>query len=361
MKKLLLLVICAMIFALPLSSDASYWMKKMGREDGLFPDGAFSDVQALSEYSFIAAGTAHITHGTGTLPFFVFYSMFGFQRVGDLIWAAGDMRTRGFLIGATAGRTTLNGEGPQHQDGHSHLLAYAYPNLAAYDPAYGYEVAVILQEGMRRMYDEKEDVIYYVTVQNENYPMPDMPEGAKEGILKGMYRVREPDEGGEAQAHLFGSGSILNEAMRAQQILEGDYGVPTEVWSVTGYRQLYEEGMDVERWNLLHPEEKPRAPHVSQCVEGSEGAFVMASDFVKAVPNSVARWMPHPPVVLGTDGYGRSDSREALRRHFEISAEMVAFVALSDLARQGKAKSKVVREALGKLKIDPDAVNPALA
>ena len=341
----------------PVDGESLFFYRE-AREGQLLEEG-ITEAGALS--SLIAAGTAHITHGIGTLPFFVFYSMFGFQRVGDLIWAAGDMRTRGFLIGATAGRTTLNGEGPQHQDGHSHLLAYAYPNLAAYDPAYGYEVAVILQEGMRRMYDEKEDVIYYVTVQNENYHMPDMPEGAREGILKGMYRVREPGGGGQAQAHLFGSGSILNEAMRARQILEGDYGVPTQVWSVTGYRQLYEEGMDVERWNLLHPEEEPRAPYVSQCVAGSEGAFVMASDYVKAVPNSVARWMPHSPVVLGTDGYGRSDSRPALRRHFEISGETMAFAALSDLARQGKVEPRAVGEALGKLEIDPDAVNPVVA
>ena len=339
----------------PVDSESLFYYRE-AREGQLLEEG-ICEAGALS--SFIAAGTAHITHGVGTIPFYVFYSMFGFQRVGDLIWAAGDMRAHGFLIGATAGRTTLNGEGPQHQDGHSHLLAYAYPNLLAYDPAYGYEVAVILQEGMRRMYDEKEDVIFYVTVQNENYSMPDMPEGAEEGILKGMYRVREAGKG-EAQAHLFGSASILNEAMGAAGILEEQYGIGAEVWSVTGYKQLYYEGMDAERWSILHPEEEPRAPYVNQCLEGAGGTFVMASDYVKAVPNSVARWLPRPPVVLGTDGYGRSESRQALRRHFEVNAEMIAYAALSDLARQGAVKAKTVVKARGDLSIDADKVNPLL-
>ena len=339
----------------PVDSESLFYYREA--QEGQLLEEGICEAGALS--SFIAAGTGHITHGVGTIPVYVFYSMFGFQRVGDLIWAAGDMRTHGFLIGATSGRTTLNGEGPQHQDGHSHLLAFAYPNLLAYDPAYGYEVAVILQEGLRRMYDEKEDVIFYVTVQNENYPMPDMPEGVEEGILKGMYKVREASSDGP-RANLFGSASILGEALRAADILETDYGVGADVWSVTGYKQLYHEGLDVERWNTLHPEEEARVPYVSQCLDGADGAFVMASDYVKAVPNSVARWLPRPPVVLGTDGYGRSESRAALRQHFEVSARMIAFAALGDLTRQGLVETKITTEARRDLGIDPGKVNPIL-
>jgi len=315
--------------------------------------------EAGSMASFIAAGTAHASHGINTIPFFLFYSMFGLQRVGDLIWAAADMRTRGFLIGGTSGRTTLAGEGLQHQDGNSHLLAYPVPNLVAYDPAYAYELAAIVKDGIRRMFSEQEDVFYYVTVTNETYPMPAMPAGVEEGILRGMYLLRpasDPEAG--LRAHLFGSGAILNEALAAQALLEERFGVHADVWSITSYKQLYMDGTDVDRWNRLHPAEPPRRSWVDRCLADTRGVYVLASDYVKALPQSICRYFPRPPMALGTDGFGRSEDRASLRRFFEVDAAHIAAAALSSLAAENQLEPGRVREAVTELGLDPDAPNP---
>jgi pyruvate dehydrogenase E1 component len=323
-------------------------------EEGLTEAGSIS--------SFIAAGTAYASHGLSTIPFFLFYSMFGFQRIGDLVWAAGDMRTRGFLIGATAGRTTLAGEGLQHQDGHSHLLAYPVPNVVAYDPAFAYEIAVIVQDGIRRMHKEQEDVFYYITVTNEPYPMPAMPKGVREGILKGMYRFKPAaNKKAKLRAQLLGSGAILPEALKAQEILAKKYDVAADVWSVTSYKELYRDAHAAERWNRLHPGEKPRLPYVAQCLQDAPGALVAASDYVKALPDSITRWCPRPLVSLGTDGFGRSESRRALRDFFEVDARFIALAALQELARQGKLKPAAVKKAIKDLDINPEKADPAIS
>ena len=324
--------------------------------DGQLLEEGITEAGALS--SFIAAGTAYSSHGIHTLPFFVFYSIFGFQRVGDFVFAAGDQRARGFLIGATSGRTTLNGEGLQHQDGHSHLVSYSYPHVVAYDPAFGYELAVIVREGIERMYGRGEDLVYYLTVQNEDYPMPAMPPGAEEGILKGMYRLREAPEGCAGRAHLFASGSIVNEALRAREILAGRFDVGADVWSITSFRQLHEDGAASERLGLRQQEGAPRNSWIGECLEGESGSFVIASDYIKALPNSIARWFPRPPVALGTDGFGRSESRAALRSFFEVDAEAIAFAALADLHRQGMLGREEVRRAVSELGIDPEKQDP---
>src|SRR5215510_1636542 len=322
--------------------------------------------EAGSMSSFIAAGTAYATHGVNTIPFFIFYSMFGLQRVGDLVWAAGDSRCHGFMLGGTAGRTTLLGEGLQHQDGNSHLLAYPAPNLIAYDPAFAYELAVIIREGIRRMYEKQEDVFYYLTLMNENYAHPPMPEGdrIKEGILKGMYRFKATEDGrSELRAHLFGSGAILNEALKAQDLLAAKYGVAADVWSVTSYKELYHDGNDVERWNMLHPAEKPRTPYITQCVAGDDGVFVAATDYVKALPDSISQWLPGRPgglISLGTDGFGRSDNRAGLRDFFEVDHRFITLATLFALARERKIKNEVVNQAMRDLEIDPDKANPRL-
>src|SRR3989304_4820682 len=273
-------------------------------KDGQILEEGITEAGSMS--SFIAAGTAYATHGINTIPFFTFYSMFGLQRIGDLVWAAGDMRCRGFLVGATSGRTTLAGEGLQHQDGHSHLLAYPVPNLKAYDPAFAYEVAVIIQDGIRRMYEEQQDIFYYLTVMNEPYVQPPMPDGVKEGILKGMYKFKASEnKNTRLHAHLFGSGAILNETLKAQKLLGEKYGVAADVWSVTSYKELYRDGHEAERWNMLHPSEIPRVPYITQCLQDEPGVFIAASDFSKALPDSIYRWFPKPLVSLGTDGFGR--------------------------------------------------------
>jgi pyruvate dehydrogenase E1 component len=315
--------------------------------------------EAGSMASFVAAGTAYATHGINTIPFYIYYSMFGFQRVGDLIWLAGDIRCKGFLVGATAGRTTLNGEGLQHEDGHSQLLAYPLPNLMAYDPAFAFEIAVIVREGIRRMYEEREDIFYYLTVGNEDYAMPAMPEGAEEGILKGLYKFRPTaKKKPKLKAHLFGSGAILNKALEAQEILERDYGVAADVWSLTSFKQLYTDGTEAERWNRLHPGESKRVAYLSLCLKDESGVFVVASDYVKALPESVARWFPKPPVALGTDGFGRSESREALRHFFEVDAAFIALAALGALAEEGLLPVETVQKAIKDLNIDPEKPNP---
>jgi pyruvate dehydrogenase E1 component len=315
--------------------------------------------EAGSTASFIAAGTAYATHGVNTIPFFIYYSMFGFQRVADFIWAAADMRTRGFLFGGTAGRTTLAGEGLQHQDGNSQVLALPVPNLRAYDPAFAYEIAVIVQDGIRRMYRDGENIFYYVTVMNENYTHPPMPEGAREGILKGMYRFRAaPNPKAKLKAQLFGSGAILNEALKAQEILAEKHGVAADVWSVTSYKALYNDGNEVERWNRLHPGETPRVPYVTECLASAPGVLIAASDYLKTLPNMISKWMPRPLTSLGTDGFGRSEGRAALRDFFEVDSRFIVLATLHELFREGKVKKAEVEKAIVDLGINSAKGNP---
>jgi pyruvate dehydrogenase E1 component len=283
--------------------------------------------------------------------------MFGFQRVGDFVWAAGDMQSRGFLIGGTAGRTTLAGEGLQHQDGHSQLVATTIPNCVAYDPAYAYELAVIVQDGLRRMYAAQENVFYYITCMNENYVHPAMPEGVEQGILKGIYRLRSGGRG-KVRVNLLGSGTILREVLAAADLLEKEFGVPADVFSVTSFSELRREALDVERWNLLHPGEPPRTPHLSQCLAGHAGPFVAATDYMRTVADQVRQWIPARYHVLGTDGYGRSDSRAALRGFFEVDRRYVALAALKALADDGMLDVATVRNAIERFGIDPDKPNP---
>jgi pyruvate dehydrogenase E1 component len=317
--------------------------------------------EAGSMASFIAAGTAYATHGIPTIPIFIYYSMFGFQRIGDLIWLAADMRTKGFLVGATAGRTTLAGEGLQHQDGHSHLLAYPVPNLEAYDPAYAYEIAVIVREGIRRMYEKMEDVFYYLTLENQPYAMPAMPPGAEEGILKGMYLLDTADDAATGpRVQLLGTGAILNEARRARAILAERWGVGADVWSVTSYKALHREALDTDRWNRLHPSRPARVPYFTEQLATRRGPVVAASDYVRALPESVARFAPGPMTTLGTDGFGRSDGRRALRDFFEVDARHIALAALATLARQGEVQASLVEQAISDLEIDPERTSPLL-
>jgi pyruvate dehydrogenase E1 component len=340
----------------PVDMDTLLYYKEAS--DGQILEEGITEAGSMS--SFIAAGTAYATHGVNTIPFFIYYSMFGFQRIGDLIWAAGDSRARGFLLGGTAGRTTLAGEGLQHQDGNSQLFAMAYPNCVTYDPAFAYEIAVIIQDGIRRMYVDRESIFYYLTVMNEQYPMPEMPKDAHDGILKGLYRYRAASTpSAPLRAQLFGSGAILPEVIKAQEILESKYNVSADVWSVTSYSELYREGHACERWNMLHPSDTPRVPYVTQCLTDASGVLIAASDYVKALPDSIDRWLPRPLTALGTDGFGRSESRAALREFFEVDYRYVVVATLAALARDGKLDAKVVGEAIKALGIDPEKSNPA--
>jgi pyruvate dehydrogenase E1 component len=315
--------------------------------------------EAGSMGSFIAAGTAYATHGINTIPFFIYYSMFGLQRISDFIWAAADMRVRGFMLGGTAGRTTLAGEGLQHQDGNSHVLALPIPNMRAYDPAFAYEIAVIIQDGIRRMYKEGENIFYYITVMNEAYAMPPMPTGVESGILKGMYKFRASEiKNSKLRAQLFGSGAILREALKAQDILREKYGVSADVWSVTSYKSLYSDGIDAERWNLLHAGEKPRVPYVSECLADADGVLVAASDYLKALPNLISRWTPRRLASLGTDGFGRSENRASLRDFFEVDSRFITLATLYELFREGKIGSEIVQKAVKELEINLDKPNP---
>jgi len=330
-------------------------------KDGQILEEGITEAGAMC--SFIAAGTAYATHGINMIPFFMFYSMFGFQRIGDLIWAAGDMRCRGFLIGGTAGRTTLAGEGLQHQDGHSHLLAYPHPTVVAYDPAFAYEIAVIIEAGIRRMYVDGQDAIYYLTLANEFYPMPAMPAGCAEGILKGMYRLTPAAAGDTAKprVRLLGSGALVNEVARARELLEDEYGVAAEVWSVTSYGELFRDALATDRWNRLHPASAARLPYVRQCLGDGGDPVVAVSDYTRALPYSIARWVPGDLVALGTDGFGRSDSRAALRAHFEVDSRHVVVAALGALARCGRLQADQVVAAMRRLEIDPEKVDPMYA
>jgi len=340
----------------PVDSDNLLYYKE-ARDGQILEEGI---TEAGSLCSFVAAGTAYSNHAIPMIPFFVFYSMFGLQRVGDLVWAAADSRCKGFLVGGTSGRTTLAGEGLQHQDGHSHVLALPVPTLLAYDPAYAYELAVIVREGIRRMYEEGEDIFYYITITNENYPQPAMPEGCREGILRGMYRVLAA-EGGDPQVTLFGSGAILNEALGAAGILSETYGVRADVWSVTSYKQLYADALDAERWSLRHPGGPPRAPHITACTAGAAGPVVAATDYMKALPDMIARWIPRRLVSLGTDGFGRSDGRAALRSFFEVDSGHIAYAALAALAQEGSIAPEVVTAAAEQLGVDPAKANPVVS
>jgi pyruvate dehydrogenase E1 component len=320
-------------------------------EEGITEAGSIS--------SFIAAGTSYSAHDTPMVPFYIYYSMFGYQRVGDLIWAAGDSRTRGFLLGGTAGRTTLNGEGLQHEDGHSHLLFSVVPNCRAYDPAFAYEVAVIVQDGLRRMLADQEDVFYYVTLMNENYVHPAMPNGAAEGILRGMHLVREaPKRSKKPVVQLLGSGTILNEVLAAADLLESDFGVMADVWSVTSFTELRRDGIETDRWNMLHPEKKPRVAYVAEQLSARRGPAIASTDYLRAVPDQIRQWVATSYRTLGTDGYGRSDFRVALRRFFEVDRHYVAVAALKELADAGTVDASLVSEAIVKYELDPDAPMP---
>ncbi|EJL03727.1 pyruvate dehydrogenase (acetyl-transferring), homodimeric type [Pseudomonas fluorescens Q2-87] len=322
-------------------------------QEGLNESGGIS--------SWIAASTSYSTHGVMTVPFYIFYSMFGFQRVGDLAWAAGDARARGFLLGATSGRTTLMGEGLQHDDGHSHVLSSTIPCCVSYDPTYAYELAVIIQDGMRRMYAENEDIFYYITVLNENYAHPAMPEGVEHGILKGMYRLSAPEKTVEGKhVQLMGCGSILQEVVAAAQLLEQDFGVSSEVWSVTSLTELRRDGQEAERWNLLHPEHAPRIGYVESCLQDKQGPMVVATDYMKIFADQIRPFVANRRfVALGTDGFGQSDTRESLRRFFEVDRHFIALAALKALADDGKMPREKVAEAIRLYGIDPQKQNPA--
>jgi pyruvate dehydrogenase E1 component len=328
------------------------------REDGngqILEEGI---TEAGSMSSFIAAGTSYSAQATQMVPFYIYYSMFGYQRIGDLVWAAADSRTRGFMLGGTAGRTTLNGEGLQHEDGHSHLLFSVVPNCCAYDPAFGYEVAVIVQEGLRRMLAEQEDIFYYITLMNENYHHPAMPKGSQEGIVRGMYLLRRSTRARGPRVQLLGSGTILNEVLAAAELLESDFKVAADVWSVTSFSELRRDGIEVERWNMLHPLEKPRQAYVGECLADRRGPVVASTDYVRAVADQIRQWVPNRYRVLGTDGFGRSDLRKALRRFFEVDRHYVAVAALKELADEGAIDAGRVQEAIERYEIDPQAPLP---
>jgi pyruvate dehydrogenase E1 component len=340
--------------------DAKQLMYYREAKDGQVLEEGICEAGAMA--SFTAAGTAYSFFGEPMIPFYIFYSMFGFQRTADSAWAFADQRGRGFLLGATAGRTTLNGEGLQHQDGHSILLASTNPRCQIYDPAYAYEVAVIVQEGLRRMIEDREDIYYYLTLQNESYEMPPIPEQARtrEHILDGMYLLKEAELEKGPEVQLFGSGSILIQVLRAQELL-AERGVRAHVWSVTSYPLLRTDALACERWNQLHPDELPRIPKISQIMGNAKGPVVAASDYMKAIPDQVARWLPNGLYSLGTDGFGRSDTREALRRHFEVDAESITLATLSLLAQRELIKTKVVKKAIKDFDYDIEKIDPAQA
>ncbi|MFZ2289221.1 MAG: pyruvate dehydrogenase (acetyl-transferring), homodimeric type [Halopseudomonas yangmingensis] len=319
-------------------------------EEGINEAGAMS--------SWIAAGTAYSTHNQPMLPFYIFYSMFGFQRIGDLAWAAGDSRAKGFLLGGTAGRTTLNGEGLQHEDGHSHILASTIPNCRSYDPTYAYELAVIIREGARRMMEEQENVFYYITIMNEAYAQPALPEGVEDGIMRGMYLLEPAAKPGKLHVQLMGSGTILREVREAAKILAADFNVSADVWSVTSFNELRRDGLEVERWNRLHPTRKPRQSHVEQSLAKRKGPVIAATDYMKLYADQIRQWVPGSYKVLGTDGFGRSDSRRKLRHFFEVDRYWVVCSALSALVESGEIKPKVLADALKSFGIDPEKPNP---
>lgn len=340
----------------PVDSDTFLYYKEA--TDGQILEEGITEAGAYS--SFIAAGTAYSTHGVNTIPFFTFYSMFGFQRVGDLIWAGSDMKTKGFYIGCTSGRSSFAGEGLQHQDGNSHHYAFPYPTVMAYDPAYAYELAIIIKDGIKRMYMDYEDVFYYITLLNEIYDQPAMPEGVEEGIIKGMYCFKR-NTGKDPKKHvnLFGSGGLLNQVMIASGILEKDYGVSTDVWSITSYKELYKDAQDIERWNILNADKKPKTNYIQECFGDDDGGiYVAVCDYIKAVPDTVSKWFPKHFVTLGTDGFGRSDNREMLRHHFEVDSNYIVYTSVVELYREGIVDKKVVNKAKKACGIDVKKPNP---
>jgi pyruvate dehydrogenase E1 component len=354
----------------PIDSGQVMYYKE--EKDGQLLEEGINEAGSMS--SWLSAATSYSVHHYPLIPFYIYYSMFGFQRVGDLCWAAGDLQARGFLIGATAGRTTLNGEGLQHQDGHSLLLSYTIPNCISYDPTYSYEMAVIIQDGIRRMYDNDESVFYYITSMNENYVHPDMPKGAEEGILKGMYLLEDGSskeykvaagaaaKGKKASSvRLLGSGTILREVRAAAEILRKEYKVTVDVWSATSINELARDGLDVDRWNMLHPDKKPRVSYVEECLSAGEGPVIAATDYMKLYADQIRAFVPAPYKVLGTDGFGRSDSREKLRHFFEVNSSFIVVAALGELAKQGQIDAKVVSAAIKKFKLDPEKINPLMA
>ncbi len=343
----------------PVDSENKMAFYKEAQDGQLLEEGI---TEAGSMSSFNAAGTAYSAHGINMIPFYIYYSMFGFQRVGDLIWAAADMRAKGFLLGGTAGRTTLNGEGLQHQDGHSLLNSIAFPTVRSYDPAFHYETAVIIFDGLKKLYEEGETAIYYLMVGNDNYVMPKMPEGCEEGIIKGIYKFRSQEvSGAKHRVQLFGSGAILNCVLKAQEMLAEKYQIASDVWSVTSYTQLRREAQECSRWNMFHPTSEPRTSYLETVLKDTEGPFIAASDYVQAHTEQIAKWLPNDLLALGTDGMGRSETRPALRRHFEVDAECVTVGALYKLSQQGKLDAKVVEAAIKDLDVNPEKVNPLYA
>lgn len=339
----------------PVDKESLLYYKE--QKDGAILEEGITEAGSMS--SFIAAGTSYATHGINTIPFYLFYSIFGCQRMFDLILAAADSMAKGFLIGGISGRTTLAGEGLQHQDGHSHLFMYSVPNLKAYDPAFAYEVATIVQDGIYRMYEKQENIFYYITILNEFYEMPQMPEGAAEGIIKGMYKFKAASkENNGIKTTLLGSGAILNEVLKAQHILESEYNIPADVWSVTSYKELYTDGLEIERQNMLHPLDKPKLNYIQQCFENENTVFVAACDYLRALPYSISKWLPARLIALGTDGFGRSDGRAALRDYFEVDARFITLAALHALAQEGKIEKNVPDEAIKKMNIDTEKINP---
>jgi pyruvate dehydrogenase E1 component len=338
--------------------DANVLLYYKEAKDGQILEEGITEMGSMA--SFLAAGTAYANYGVPMIPFYIYYSMFGYQRVGDMVWAAADSRVKGFLMGGTAGRSTLLGEGLQHQDGHSPMLFSAVPTCAIYDPAFAYELAVIVQDGIRRMYQEREDRFYYLTVYNENYAQPPMPEGdhVREGILRGLYKYKA-SESGYAAAQLFGSGPMLNEALKAQQILAERYQVATDVWSVTSYSELRKDGLEVERWNRLHPASEPRVPYITQVIGNTQGPIIASSDYMKSIPDGLAPWIGPRLTSLGTDGFGRSENREHLRQFFEISAEAIAQATLAALARTGAINVHRAEAAIQELGFSQEKPNPA--
>jgi pyruvate dehydrogenase E1 component len=306
----------------------------------------------------MAAATSYSNNNVPMIPFFIFYSMFGMQRVGDLAWASGDLRARGFLMGGTAGRTTLNGEGLQHEDGHSHIISSTIPNCVSYDPTFSFEVAVIVQDGLRRMVENQEDVFYYITLMNENYPHPGLPEGAREGILKGMYKLIDGGKADGPRVQLMGSGTILREVMAAAELLKKDWGVTADVWSCPSFNELRRDGIAAERWNLLHPGDKPRLSYVAQCLAGTKGPVIASTDYMRVFADQIREFVPRRYKVLGTDGFGRSDSRDNLRRFFEVNRNYVAVAALKALAEDGEVPATKVAEAIKKYGIDVEKPAP---
>ena len=340
--------------------DANQLMYYREAPDGQMLQEGITEAGAMA--SWIAAATAYSTSDVPMIPFYIYYSMFGFQRVMDLIWAAGDSRARGFLLGGTAGRTTLNGEGLQHEDGHSHMLSSVVPNCVSYDPAYSYEVAVIIRDGLRRMFAEQQDVFFCITLMNENYEHPALPDGAEAGILRGMYLLREASgEAGRPVVQLLGCGTILREVLAGADLLAADYGVAADVWSATSFTELRRDGLDAERWNMLHPDSPPRRSYVDQCLAGRSGPVIAASDYVRSFADQIRPFVPGRYRVLGTDGYGRSDYRRNLRRFFEVDRHYVAVAALASLAADGTVPAATVADAISRYGIDPDKPDPWLA